>query len=135
MNKICIIGNLTKDPEVRSTPNGLEVCNFVVAVNRRKTDKNGEELPALFYRVTAWRKLAEICGKFLKKGSKVYAEGDLNPSLYKGNDGQARISLDIDAQTIEFLSNVQGNGERPTESVQKDEQTGFAKVDDEGLPF
>jgi len=137
MNTICIIGNLTKDPELRSTQGGVSVCSFTVAVNRRKRGQNGEELPPMFYRVTTWRNLAEICGKFLKKGSKVYVDGDLGVNTYQGNDGQTRFSLDVDCQTIEFLSGNQNVNQTPEPApapVQRDEQSGFEKVDTE-LPF
>ena len=138
MNKMCIIGNLTKDPELRTTTSGINVCSFTVAVNRRKKTKNGEELPPMFYRVTTWRQLAEFCSKFLKKGSKVYAEGDLSVSTYEGNDGSTRFSLDIDSSFVEFLSTKQDGAEKPqSPPPKKDEQTGFeqVKIDDDELPF
>lgn len=133
MNTMCIIGNLTKDPELRVTTSGVNVCSFTVAVNRRKRDKDGNELPAMFYRVTAWRQLAEICGKFLQKGSKVYAEGDLSVSQFQKNDGSTGFSLEIDCQNIEFLSTPQNQGQRVQEK--KDEQSGFTKVETDELPF
>ena len=145
MNKMCIIGNLTKDPEVRSTQSGVSVCSFTVAVNRRKKGQNGEELPPMFYRATVWRTLAEICGKFLKKGSKVYVEGDLSVSTYQGNDGNTRFSLDIDVKDIEFLSSNQQSQNSTQEQsevqskppVQQNHQMGFTEVQmpDDELPF
>lgn len=144
MNRMCIIGNLTKDPELRTTTSGINVCSFNVAVNRRKKGQNGEELPPMFYRVTVWRQLAEICGKFLKKGSKVYVDGDLSVSTYQGNDGQTRFSLEIDGQNIEFLSSNQ-NGQQTQQSqpepsptpAKPPHQVGFTEVQipDDELPF
>jgi len=139
MNRMCIIGNLTKDPELRVTQSGINVCSFTVAVNRRKKGQNNEELPPMFYRVTTWRQLAEICGKFLKKGSKVYADGDLSVSTYQGNDGQTRFSLEIDGQNIEFLSSNQGGQQsQPSpEPAQAPHQVGFTEVQmpEDELPF
>ena len=142
MNKICIIGNLTKDPELRSTQSGVSVCSFTVAVNRRKRGQGGEELPAMYYRVTTWRQLAENCEKYLHKGSKVYAEGDLSVNTYQGNDGQTRFSLEIDTKEIEFISGGNGNQTSvepevvPEPAQQKSHQVGFTEVQvDDELPF
>ena len=142
MNKIIIIGNLTKDPELRSTQSGVSVCSFTVAVNRRKRGQNGEELPTMYYRVTAWRQLAENCEKYLKKGSKVYVDGDLSVNTYQGNDGQTRFSLEIDVKEIEFLSGGQSNQSSESEAVPErvshvEHQVGFTEVQmaDEELPF
>ena len=79
MNKLTIIGNLTRDPELRTTATGVNVCSFTVAVNRRnrRDDQNGQP-EADFFRVTAWRQLADICSKYLAKGRKVCVSGQLN---------------------------------------------------------
>lgn len=102
MNKITIIGNLTRDPELRTTQSGVQVCSFTVAVNRRRTDGNQPE--ADFFRVTAWRKLAENCGKYLAKGRKVAVVGSVSVSTYQGNDGQTKASMEVTADDIEFLT-------------------------------
>ena len=141
-----IIGNLTKDPENRKTQSGISVCSFTVAVNKRKKDKDGNDLPAMFYRVTAWRQLADICGKYLKKGSKVYADGDLSVSTYQRNDGSTGFSLEIEAQDVEFLSNSQNQTqEQPAQQIhavqnpqnQQGKQIGFTEVQvpEDELPF
>jgi len=103
MNKIMIIGNLTGEPELRSTPSGITVCSFTIAVNRRHEDKSGER-PTDYFRVSAWRQLGDSCGRFLTKGRKVAVVGELQARQYDAKDGSARISLDVQADEVEFLS-------------------------------
>ncbi|MCR5566002.1 MAG: single-stranded DNA-binding protein [Clostridiales bacterium] len=102
MNKLTIIGNLTRDPELRTTSSGVNVCSFTVAVNRRKVQ--GKEEEADYFRVTAWRERGELCAKFLQKGKKVCVVGPVSVSTFTGNDGSTRASLDITADEVEFLS-------------------------------
>ena len=131
MNKLVIIGNLTADPELRSTRSGVSVCTFTVAVNRRKRD--GQQQEADFFRVSAWRELGETCSKFLMKGRKVSVVGPVSVSTYQGRDGKAYASLEINASEVEFLSPV---GEAPKPEPQKvDEQSGMSVVEDTELPF
>ena len=104
MNKIFIVGNLTRDPELRSTPNGASVCSFTVAVDRRFQRGNGGEKTTDFFRINAWRQLGENCSKFLAKGRKVAVVGELQARMYKDNNGEARMSLDVNADEVEFLS-------------------------------
>ena len=77
MNKIILIGNLTRDPELRTTPNGYAVCDFTIAVNRRRSGQQqaGQQGDADFFRITAWRQLGENCAKYLSKGRKVFGNG------------------------------------------------------------
>ena len=96
MNKCTIIGNLTRDPETRQTKSG-DVTQLSVAVNRR----DGE---ADFFRVSCWGKLGENCAKYLSKGKKVCAVGPVSASAYETQDGDIRASLDIFAESVEFLS-------------------------------
>lgn len=103
MNKITLIGNLTKDPEMRTTPNGVSVCSFTIAVNRRFKDSAGESVTD-FFRINAWRTLGEICGKSLSKGKKVAVLGELNARTYESKQGKTMMSLDVNADEIEFLS-------------------------------
>ena len=103
MNKLTIIGNLTADPEMRTTPNGVTVCSFTVAVNRRFANANGDRVTD-FFRVQAWRQLGEVCGKCLTKGKKVAVWGELQARLYKDKKGEARMSLDVQADEVEFLT-------------------------------
>ena len=108
INRLFIIGNLTRDPELRSTPHGLKVCTFDVAVNRRK--KQDGQPDADFFRVSAWREIGENCSKYLAKGRKVAVTGSVRLGGYKGNDGQNRAYLDVTADEVEFLS---AKGEQP----------------------
>ena len=118
MNKLTIIGNLTGEPELRTTQNGKNVCTFSVAVNRRnRTDGQPE---ADFFRVSAWNSLGDVCAQYLAKGRKVAVVGSVSVHTYQGNDGTTKASLEVMAQDVEFLS-------PKTDSV--DKQTGFTKVD------
>lgn len=152
MNKLMIIGNLTRDPELRSTQSGVQVCSFTVAVNRRKADGNQSE--ADYFRVTAWRQLADICAKYLAKGRKVAVVGAVTVSTYQANDGQTRAQMELTADDVEFLSPRNENEsafdvmkKRDAESAYiRDERTaiqreneapagGYIQVDEDELPF
>src|SRR4030066_682288 len=96
LNKVTLIGNLTRDPELRYTPQGSAVSTFSVATNRQWTTDSGEKKEdAEFHRVVAWNKLAEICAQLLKKGRKVYVEGRLQTRSWTGQDGAQRSSTEI----------------------------------------
>lgn len=99
MNRITLIGNLTKDPETRTTPNGNTVCTFTIAVNRKKVSEPQTD----FFRINAWGKLGELCGRFLGKGRKVAVVGELQARTYESN-GQTHLSLDVVADEVEFLT-------------------------------
>lgn len=103
MNRITIIGNLVREPEQRATPSGVSACTFTVAVNRRFGSRDGER-ETDFFRVTAWRGLADTCARYLSKGSKVAVIGDVRLSQYTGRDGNARAQIEINASDVEFLS-------------------------------
>ena len=126
MNKLVLTGNLTRSPELRSTPNGIPVCTFTIAVNGRKSDD-----PTAYFRITVWRQLAEICNRYLTKGKKVFVSGPVSVSTYTAKDGTTRASLEVTAEDVEFLSPA-GTG---AENATVDELAGFVKVDDEILPF
>lgn len=96
LNRTQIVGNLTRDPEMRVTPNGQSVCNFGVATNRRWRDKDGNQQEATeFHNVVAWGKLAEFSSQFLHKGNKVYVEGRLQTRSWEGQDGAKRNRTEI----------------------------------------
>lgn len=141
MNKLTIIGNLTRDPELRTTSTGLNVCSFTVAVNRRRSSQNANQPEADFFRVTAWRQLGENCQKFLAKGRKVAVVGSVSVSTYEAKDGSGtRFTLEVNAEDVEFLSSRQEDGGYvPSSSAEvkapAPADTGFAQVDDEDLPF
>ena len=110
MNKLTIIGNLTKDPEKRTTSTGVNVTSFTVAVNRKNNQEGQPE--ADFFRVTAWRGLADICAKYLAKGRKVAVIGSVSLHTYTTSKGEAGASLEVNADDVEFLS-PKGDGMTP----------------------
>lgn len=137
MNKLMIIGNLTRDPELRTTTSGISVCSFTVAVNRRQSAQQrqeGREPEADYFRVTAWRQLGEICGKFLQKGKKVAVVGPVSVSTYEGRDGKTYASLEMTADDVEMLSPRVSDAPVP-EEPNVDAQTGMQQVDTDELPF
>ena len=104
MNKILIIGNLGSDPEMRYTPNGNPVTSFTVATNRRYRTGDGENREETeWFRISAWNRLAETCNQYLLRGSKVFVEGLLSSRTYVGNDGETRVSLDVNASEVRFI--------------------------------
>lgn len=103
MNKITLIGNLTANPELRSTPSGVSVCTFTIAVNRRFANADGDRQTD-FFRINAWRGLADNCARYLEKGKKVAVIGELQARTYIAKDGTTRMSLDVSADEVEFLS-------------------------------
>ena len=128
MNKIIIIGNLTGDPAIRTTRDGISVCDFTVAVNgRRKED------PAQFFRVSVWRQLGENCHKYLAKGRKVCVTGAVSAHTYQGNDGTTRVSLDIQASEVEFLSPASVDIQQ--QSAPEPQQPVYTPVTNDDLPF
>lgn len=103
MNKVYLIGNLTRDPELRTTQSGINVSNFSIAVNRRFTDANGQR-GVDYFNIIAWRQMADLCARYIKKGSKVAIAGYIQTRTYQANDGSNRIAWDVVVDEIEFLS-------------------------------
>lgn len=103
MQFISFIGHLTADPTTRATNNGTTVCTFTVGVTRSKKNAAGDK-ESDFFRVNTWRQQADFCGKYLTKGSKVFVRGELHPSTYEGKDGKTRMSLDVQADAVEILT-------------------------------
>ncbi|MBI5369942.1 single-stranded DNA-binding protein [Candidatus Uhrbacteria bacterium] len=109
LNRATILGNLTRDPEVRQTPNGQSVCTFGVATNRTWNDAAGNKQEASeFHNVVAWGKLAEICGQYLAKGRKVYVEGRLQTRDWEGQDGIKRYRTEIVTENLIILDRAGG---------------------------
>jgi len=141
MNKVFIVGNLTRDPELRSTRDGISVCTFTVAVNRRVRNAEAGQPEADFFRVTAWRQLGEICAKYLAKGRKVSVTGTVSASAYTAQDGSARASLEVTADDVEFLTPRGEVGDMPAApraqapAPAAPQSNGFVQVDDDELPF
>lgn len=122
MNKLTIIGNLTNDPELRTTLQGKFVCSFGVAVNRRRKIEGQPD--ADFFRVNAWNERGETCAKYLKKGKKVCVIGSVSVRTYTKGNGEAASSMEVNAEDVEFLS------PKDTETTNNtDAQTGYQRVD------
>ena len=110
MNKIIVIGNVGRDPEMRYTPSGQGVTSFSVASNRRYRTAAGEQREETeWFNVSAWGRLAEICNQYLTKGQQVYVEGRFRSRTYQGNDGQTRVSNDIMLTEMQMLGS-RGSG-------------------------
>jgi len=145
MNKLTIIGNLTRDPEMRTTSTGIQVCTFTVAVNRRTRSQNAEggQPETDFFRVTAWRQLGDICSRYLSKGRKVCVIGAVTLNTYTGNDGNTHASLEVTADDVEFLTPRSEAGEpvpaQPASAAPAPHTGaptgGYVQVDEEELPF
>ena len=137
MQRITIIGNLTADPETRSTPSGVTICSFTIAVNRRFANADGERQTD-FFRINAWRQLGEVCAKHLKKSKKVAVVGELQARLYDAKNGEKRMSLDVAADEVEFLSPKDEEPKRKKENSDGYDHTpdeGFTDIDTSDLPF
>ena len=142
MNKLFIVGNLTRDPELRTTRDGISACSFTVAVNRRRGGQQ-DHPQADYFRVTVWRQLGEICAKYLAKGRKVGIVGSVSVSTYQAQDGTTRASMDVTADDVEFLT---PKGEQPDSAAVEatanaitssapPAPSGFVEVTDDDLPF
>ena len=152
MNKVYLIGNLTRDPEMRSTSTGIPVCNFSIAVNRRFKNAQTGQQETDFFNIVAWRQLAELCSRYLAKGRKVAVFGSIQTRSYEAQDGSKRTAFDIVADEVEFLSSSQSAGASagdyhaapssapaPAPRAQAPAfapaDAGFTQVDDDELPF
>lgn len=143
MNKVILIGNLTKDPELTTTTSGISVCKFTVAVSRPFKNASGEQ-EADFLPIIVWRQQAENCGKYLRKGSKCAIDGSIQTRTYDDKDGNRRYVTEVVAERVEFIS---GGGNRQSEDefddTPKKMPAGKKKPvseltqveDDEDLPF
>lgn len=137
MNKVILVGNLTRDPELTETPSGVAVCRFAIAVSRDYASSDGTR-EADFFNITVWRGRAENCGKYLKKGNKVAIVGSLQTRSYEDKDGIKRNVIDVIANEVEFLTprNAQGDIEPDTTVVSsKRERPQLEAIDDNQLPF
>lgn len=126
MNRVTMIGRLTRDPEQRQTYSGVAVCTFNIAVQRRFTDQNGNKL-ADFFNIVTWRGLAENCGKYLSKGSRVGVHGNLQTRSYEVDDGTKRTVTEIIAEEVEFLETKQKQADKHAQEMEL--------VEDDKLPF
>jgi single-strand DNA-binding protein len=140
-HKVIIVGNLGRDPEMRYTPDGTPVTTFSVATNRKWTNQDGSQSEeTIWWRVTAWRKLAEICNQYLSKGRQVLVEGAMRPDsqtggprVWTGNDGVSRASFEVTARTVKFLGS-RGEQAGVAPGVEEEEAPpGF--VEENEIPF
>jgi single-strand DNA-binding protein len=126
LNKVILIGRLTRDPDLRSTTSGVSCTTFTLAVDRNYTNQQGER-EADFIPIVTWRNLAETCGKYLGKGRLVAVSGRIQVRTYEDNDGQRRYVTEVVADQVQFLERARdGQAQQPS---------GFTPVDDEELPF
>lgn len=127
LNKVLLIGNLTRDPNLRYTPNGTAVCSFGIATNRTWTPTEGGEKQERveYHNVVAWSKLADICGQLLHKGDKVYVEGRLQTRDWKGEDGSERKTTEVVIDNMILLRSSRGGG---------GEEGGYEDFSDQSAP-
>lgn len=131
MNKLTIIGNVVKTPELRTTQDGANVCSFTVAVNRQKTRTN-QDPGADFFNVSAWREKGENCAKYLTKGSKVCVIGKVTLRTWE-TESKHGASMEVNAEDVEFLTRAAESKPAPSNPV--DAQTGYTQVETDDLPF
>ena len=135
MNKVILVGNLTKDPELSETPSGVAVCKFSLAVSRDYTNAEGNR-DTDFFNITVWRGRAENCGKYLKKGNKVAIVGSLQTRSYEDKDGIKRNVVDIIASEVEFLTpKQQANQDEESVVSMTRQRPQLEEIDDNKLPF
>lgn len=145
MNKVVLIGNLTRDPELQTTNSGVSVCRFSLAVTRRFANADGER-EADFINIVVWRNQAENCHKYLKKGSKCAVIGRIQTSSYDAPDGSKRYTTDVVADEVEFINNNRNGGDgdgstytapeasnKPNTKAKQSAE--LQEIDDESLPF
>lgn len=142
MNKAILVGNLTRDPETRTTGSGVAVTTFTVACQRRFANQQGVR-EADFINVVTWRQLAELCGRYLSKGRRVGVVGSIQTRSYDAQDGTKRYVTEVVADEVEFLSSRDDGAPRqrndeiplPPEPAPAAHVGGFTEVDDDELPF
>ena len=140
VNKVILIGNLGSDPEVRFTPSGVQVANFSLATSESWTDRAGERQErAEWHRIILWRRLAEVAGQYLRKGSKIYIEGKLQTRSWEDQNGQKRYTTEVVANSMEMLEGGQAAVTAEVDMAYSNSPAGvpvFAGVpSDDGLPF
>ena len=135
INKAILVGNLGGDPELRYTPSGTAVANFTLATSEQWTGKDGEKKEQTeWHRIVAWRRLGEICGEYLHKGSQVYIEGRIQTRSWEDRDGNKKYTTEIIAQTMKMLgsSGKEGRTKSPEERFPSEEPI---SIPDDDIPF
>ena len=143
-NKVILVGNLGRDPELRYIPDGTAVCSFSLATNERRKSKSGDfQDVTTWFNVTLWRRQAEVASQYLSKGRQVYIEGRLSLREYQDRDGNTRTSLDVQGTEIQFIGSrgEEGSGPGPRESRPESSSQGSssappdAAVTEDDIPF
>ena len=134
MNKCILIGNLTRDPELTTTSNGVAVCRFSIAVSRRFANADGER-ETDFLNIVVWRNIGENCHKFLKKGSKVAIVGNIQSRSYDATDGTKRYVTEVVAEEVEFLTTKNSDEPSMKADSKSEDVAKLQPIDDDGLPF
>ncbi len=130
LNKVMVIGNLGADPEMRYTADGAAVTNFRIAASRSYTGSDGERKEETeWFRIVAFRKLAELCNQYLQKGRRVYVEGRLQTRSWEGQDGQKRYTTEVIAQDVQFLDS------KPSGAPGSEDQDAPMDLEPEDVPF
>jgi len=133
-NKVILVGNLGRDPELRYTPQGTPVCHFTMATNERRKDKSGEmQDQTTWFRVTLWGRQAETASQYLTKGKQVYIEGRLRVEEYTDRDGKPRHSLEVNATDMQFIGGRADEAGVPR--TQAAEPTAGPETSDDDIPF
>ncbi len=138
MNQVILIGNLTRDPELSTTPSGVSVCRFSLAVNRSYKSQDGTQ-ETDFFNIVAWRSQADFCGKYLKKGRKIAVVGSIQNRSYDDKDGNKRYVTEIIASNVEFVTPKQDDdyaqGAEETVSRPKKAKPVLEPISDDDMPF
>ena len=133
VNKVILLGNLGRDPELKYTPNGSAVANFTLATNETWKDKEGQKQEHTeWHRIVVWGKLAEICGEYLHKGRQVYIEGSIRSRTYKDRDGNERTATEIRADNLVMIGRAEGgrSGDHDRGGSEKEPE-----YSDDDIPF
>jgi len=136
LNRVILIGNLTRDPELRFTPAGKPVASFGLAVNRNYTNKEGEKVQAVdYFNIVTWNRQAELCAEYIRKGSSIALEGRLQTRSWETEDGQKRRVVEVVADRVQFLGKP-GAKEADAETAAESSDEALADFDlSEDIPF
>ncbi len=132
-NKVMLMGNLTRDPELRYTSGGTPVCKLGLAVNRRYTQNNELKEEVCFVNITVWGKQAENCNEYLSKGRAIFVEGHLQQDRWEGEDGKKRSRMEVVAENVKFLARPGGSPQAGSQHEGSKQTTNHPSEDD--VPF
>ncbi len=141
INKVILVGNVGRDPEIRHLDKGVAVANFSLATTESYTSKNGEKVSTTeWHNIVAWRQLAELSEKYIKKGSQLFIEGRIRTRAWDDKDGNKRYTTEIYADTIQLLGRREGQAEMPgqpasAEPLQAVNEPDFSQPEEDDLPF